>query len=344
MCLIIYKPAGTEIPNALIERAEKNNNDGWGLMWTVDGRMETTKGFGIKGILEAIEDETFKANNGFVHFRLGTSGAKDLENCHPFRVTDDIYMMHNGIFRIENNLDATKSDTWHFVEKYLRPLLKEDPTAFLDKDWLSDLAWFVGTNKIAILNAAGESGIVNAGQWSKYKGLLLSNLNSCNTYSSPSGSITKNGYHDAEFDDDFEWGHYCQRSTTQYPALGEGKIPQPTTVENVGQETEKLVTLETLDKLITDQLRKEGVTEITEEFITDAENSYYADNYDGEMRMPVTLGDILSMHKEDIQEFVEEFPEAAAAMLWRADWDESYSEADEAPTTTGNKGLVEVVH
>jgi len=38
-----------------------------------------------------------KVSECIIHYRMKTHGDIDMDNCHPSRVTDDIWMAHNGI-------------------------------------------------------------------------------------------------------------------------------------------------------------------------------------------------------------------------------------------------------
>ena len=55
---------------------------------------------------------------------MATHGKINPDNCHPFHVVDDVYFIHNGILNIEQSLDPNKSDTYHFAELVLKPMLE----------------------------------------------------------------------------------------------------------------------------------------------------------------------------------------------------------------------------
>ena len=79
MCLIIYKPADKEIPEHIIENAERINADGFGITYL--DTMETIKTMNYEEIPELMKDNS----RSFVcHYRYATVGDVNEANCHPF--------------------------------------------------------------------------------------------------------------------------------------------------------------------------------------------------------------------------------------------------------------------
>lgn len=146
MCLIAHFPKLTgkveTFKDRYFEDSWKRNSDGWGCMFPENGKVEVYRATEFDEALELYEKYKNKPNFA-MHFRLGTSGTKDIHNVHPFQVLDkeengiDLYMMHNGII---STIERKKSmcDTWHFVEHYLKPILKHDYTLLM-KGEIEDL-------------------------------------------------------------------------------------------------------------------------------------------------------------------------------------------------------------
>jgi hypothetical protein len=125
MCLAVYKPANV-LPNwEAYEHGFDNNKDGAGFVAAVNGRIEIHKGFFTFDEFKAAF-EPYAAAQAAIHFRLATHGNTDHGNCHPFRVSDETAMVHNGILNIDCNVNKEKSDTWHYCELVLAPMAKRD--------------------------------------------------------------------------------------------------------------------------------------------------------------------------------------------------------------------------
>ncbi len=142
MCLISYLPKGKEKYNETVEAfvtaGFEGNLHGSGLMWkkkNEENLIHIKKGFFnlielleyIKNLNLGLEDELA------VHHRIGTQGANNGANTHPFIATDNheicvseegTYnlpaMMHNGIFgNLDNHEVIGYSDTYAFAHGIL---------------------------------------------------------------------------------------------------------------------------------------------------------------------------------------------------------------------------------
>jgi len=97
MCVIIVRNPGIEIDPEKISSACEVNPHGFGVSIVDRGKLETIKYFNEKGndakeLLTILDQE--KDNLVFAHLRFSTKGAKNQDNCHPFRIFQD------GIMRL----------------------------------------------------------------------------------------------------------------------------------------------------------------------------------------------------------------------------------------------------
>ena len=166
MCLAIYKPASTRPDWEAYRNGHSSNKDSWGFAAVVDGQLVTLCGIGdFAEFREAFEP--YADRQAIIHFRWSTHGKTDLDNCHPFLVHDDLAVIHNGIISIKCDVDADRSDTWHFNELVLRPMHRRDPDFFTRSDvrFTQELAH--ESSKFCFIRADGEYAIWNesAGKW-----------------------------------------------------------------------------------------------------------------------------------------------------------------------------------
>ena len=111
-----------------------------------------------------------------IHFRWTTHGDTDLLNCHPYDVvTGYVAMMHNGVLHTGNAADKTKSDTWHFINDYLKEAVHDSPNLVHTKGFLTMLADFIGDNRFVFMDGEGRMSHVNYDQGIEHDGLWFSN-------------------------------------------------------------------------------------------------------------------------------------------------------------------------
>ena len=162
MCIAIFKPRKTQPDWAAYKRAFKSNPDGWGFAVAKDGKLITQKGTTSFNNFKK-KFQRYRAYPALVHFRIRTSGEINDKNCHPFAVTEDLCVIHNGMLDIELNINKKMSDTWHFVTQVLRPMCEGDcnfpwnhGSSFLGEQFLGN------GNKMVFLKATGEHTIWNS--------------------------------------------------------------------------------------------------------------------------------------------------------------------------------------
>ena len=160
MCMIAWCPAGVPVNQEMLEDGAMVNPDGVGIMWADRGRLEIRRSLEMKRMWEFIRE--VPADTGFaVHCRIATHGGINKRNCHPFKVTPDIYLMHNGILPLKdaNNIE---SDTALFAKRVLRPILLENSRLYESTAFINLLRLAGGDyNKFLLLNSDGQVVIVN---------------------------------------------------------------------------------------------------------------------------------------------------------------------------------------
>lgn len=174
MCLIIASQTGKLPTEEVLQQGWNDNSDGWGLMQSDGSNVIVNKGLRYKELEQLIEK--LNGNPFVIHYRWATHGNKNVDNCHPFRITKQLYMAHNGVINIEcpNKL---MSDTWHFSKKLIEMGL--DHLAIKDEEIAAHIKKWIGSgNKLAFLDYTGNITIVNdkAGHWED--GIWYSNTHS----------------------------------------------------------------------------------------------------------------------------------------------------------------------
>jgi hypothetical protein len=112
--------------------------------------------------------EQYEKYDMIVHFRIATHGYVDLDNCHPFMISDKVAMIHNGVLSGMDDADFVRSDTRVFAEDYLTPIMKDFPGILENTAFLSMITQIAGSwNRIAFLTADGRYAIINEddGEW-----------------------------------------------------------------------------------------------------------------------------------------------------------------------------------
>lgn len=187
MCLLVLKTAGKFLKPETVDAAWKNNSDGGGIVGVIDGEFVVEKSLNKEEFYHL--SRKFDQVDAIVHFRFGTSGTKGIENVHPFLVTPNLYMAHNGVFMIERpNKDM--SDTWHFVQKISKIPNIENIVDSLE--FQSILGMAIGkSNKLIFLRKDGKSAIINQSEGHTASECWFSNYG-YRQYSTPSLFLPRN--------------------------------------------------------------------------------------------------------------------------------------------------------
>lgn len=124
MCLMIQHSKNTVLSEELIFDIYSKNSDGFGVMWGDGDKVHVLKLLGNAREITDLYNEHVKGKDCVIHFRMMTHGNINYDNCHPYMVTENVWMAHNGILSTGNDADVSKSDTWHYINDFLRPLAK----------------------------------------------------------------------------------------------------------------------------------------------------------------------------------------------------------------------------
>lgn len=187
MCLIAVVPVASDrqkVSNKWLEDVFVTNPDGFGFMYTENGKAIAARSVGkLKEFRKTWRWMESNVEGEFAcHLRMRTHGTKGVENAHPYPVdTEDFdnasaYLMHNGVLRTGNEGDRTKSDTWHYISRYLRGVnAAAGELLWGEPSFLRLLGEAIGNNRFVVLGPKGTMHIVNREQGLTWNGMWLSN-------------------------------------------------------------------------------------------------------------------------------------------------------------------------
>jgi hypothetical protein len=184
MCLLITKTVKTPpLADHWLEDFYLSNSDGIGVMYAKDNQLVIKKLL-PKSAAELIDFYRAEIDNKncAVHFRMRTHGDIDLFNCHPYEVLNksdhgvDLWLMHNGILSTGNSADTKKSDTWHYIKNYLKPLLASNPDIAFSEPFRAVIGAHIGlSNKFVLMDNKGRQSVINQSSGVFWAGMWLSN-------------------------------------------------------------------------------------------------------------------------------------------------------------------------
>ena len=135
MCIIIYKPKGTEMPSEdVLLTCFENNPHGAGVSYSAKDGVVFIKGLmtykSFKSTIDAISNKN--SRDIVMHFRITTSGGTRPDMCHPFNIGEmvsphksDCVLHHNGI--LFTPMTKYYSDTaifaWMFRKNFSKTIL-----------------------------------------------------------------------------------------------------------------------------------------------------------------------------------------------------------------------------
>jgi len=152
VCIIIAKPKNQNLPYVYLENSAETNPDGMGATWIGEkGNVVVYRSMeNFEQFINKIEKRCpkWKDKDIIFHFRILTSGKKNIDNCHPFIINEQLSMAHNGTIRSYVKADSEYSDTYHFNEHLLKTL----PKNFIVNNGIINLInEKIGNNKLAFM-------------------------------------------------------------------------------------------------------------------------------------------------------------------------------------------------
>jgi predicted glutamine amidotransferase len=178
MCIAILCPQGTQITAQQFQNSWDNNYNGAGFMYNDDNNK--------LHVVKEMEDcdKLYKKyvklvskypNATFVlHFRISNRGVINRENCHPFKVSNELAFVHNGTITSVDK-DDKRSDTNIFNRQILRKLPNAD-IKFLNNSAVKGvLEEFIGYSKIIFLDNNGQYALLNENDGYWEEGIWYSN-------------------------------------------------------------------------------------------------------------------------------------------------------------------------
>lgn len=184
MCLLVKQSANAPaISDEWLLDFYESNADGVGVMYAFDGRLIVEKLLPKDG-KEFVQfyKEHINGKECAFHLRMKTHGHIDLTNCHPYEILNyddhgiDLWLMHNGILHTDNKADITKSDTWHYINDYLRPMLIDNPDFAFHPSFTALISDHIGNgNKFVLMDNYGRTATMNEDQGVYWGGRWLSN-------------------------------------------------------------------------------------------------------------------------------------------------------------------------
>lgn len=177
MCLLVQQTTQSKFTDEFLADVFNKNQDGLGIMYADGDKLHIFKCLPANAA-EFVDFYRKHADgkNCVWHARMQTHGDIDFDNCHPYKVTDNVWLAHNGILSTGNDADKTKSDTWHFIKNFIRPALIGNPDLLTDLEWQAFVGEMIGrSNKFALVRNDGAVVVINAKAGVNYENAWLSN-------------------------------------------------------------------------------------------------------------------------------------------------------------------------
>lgn len=237
MCMLIQHSPKSHLTRDMLSNFLDCNPDGFGFMYG-DGRKLHVIKLPTPDRKEVFHlyDTYIKGRAAVLHFRMRTHGDINDQNTHPYRVTDDVWMAHNGVLRTGNDANPAMSDTWHLIEGWIRPLLVESPGLLYTRQFQEMLGAFIGSsNKLAFADRKGRIVVINS-----TAGIVHANTWFSNSYAWDPGRFGVKGYSRRVYKPTFISQAYTPAATTTAAApAGLSKNQQKKLVKKANRDAIK---------------------------------------------------------------------------------------------------------
>jgi hypothetical protein len=184
MCLLVTQSSSSPIlSDAWLEDFYDFNSDGVGVMFANNGDLVIKKIIpkSAKEFIHFYRSDIQGRDCAF-HLRMRTHGEIDLANCHPYEVLNraehgiDLWLMHNGILSTGNKANPKMSDTWHYINDYLKPMLAGNPDFAFHPAFKALIEDHIGdSNKFVLMDNEGRQVVINQSAGVYWAGVWLSN-------------------------------------------------------------------------------------------------------------------------------------------------------------------------
>lgn len=200
MCLLItQKNNAPKLSDIWLRDFYTRNADGVGVMYAQNNKLV------IKKIIPKNADEFIQFYRDYIqsracawHLRMRTHGDIDLLNCHPYEVLNrsehgvDLWLMHNGVLSTGNKANPKFSDTWHYIQNYLKPMLSDNPDFAFHPSFKALIGDHIGvTNKFVLMDNKGRLSVVNEDRGVYWGNLWLSNTYAWSSQDTRSKPVTQ---------------------------------------------------------------------------------------------------------------------------------------------------------
>ena len=208
MCLIVVKPKESKsyLNYERFCKALNTNPHSVGILYKKDNKIKVKKYIKPKDIKKKIFNIIKNKDEYAIHFRYATHGAIDTKNCHPFRVVDGLYLMHNGILSKYGDMNKNQSDTRNFIDYYLKPIIEKYGIDIIyTEEFKKEVEKEIGLgNKIVLIDKNFNFIIFN-----ENLGTWIDNNWLSNTYSTE--EYTFKTYSDKEMEENYDKYNYFDR-------------------------------------------------------------------------------------------------------------------------------------
>jgi predicted glutamine amidotransferase len=215
MCIAIVNN-GQKISKEAFKMSLYNNPDGFGMAYIEGTELKVFKSLSLdlnhlyKKYSKIYDSTEFPI---LLHFRIGTSGKNDLNNCHPFNISKNLVLIHNGILKGYGSNKANLNDTRHYIREVL--------SNFKDTDLINNKALHklisndIEYNKFCLLHSSGQFTIVNEalGHWDETDNWFSNS--SYKPYDAKKSKISFYGWSEDDLNDDPELVEYCEGCNNQ---------------------------------------------------------------------------------------------------------------------------------
>ena len=159
MCIIIYKPAGLQLPDELMRfKCETQNPHGFGFATPTKVFHSMSR----KDFERRLTAEFDPAEPLLIHCRIATHGSLKKSNCHPFiDLESGVAFAHNGILDIKPIGDKTDSET-AFITRFV-PVIRQ--YGIKSRELAAEVRSIIGGSRFIFMDAEGS--VVMFGNWYK---------------------------------------------------------------------------------------------------------------------------------------------------------------------------------